>query len=158
MACVQVPLHEASSFGVMAVDADHRIQAFDKKPTHPQAMPGHPEVVLASMGIYVFNKRFLCEQFQRDADDPTSSHDFGKDVIPHCVRRYRGCAQNFPDVRVGADDKPSNWRDAGTLDAYWEANMDLLHVSAQHAFLRCTCAQPCAGRGFNRAAQGGRWA
>jgi glucose-1-phosphate adenylyltransferase len=131
VACVQVPMHEASSFGVMAVDADHRIQAFDEKPTHPQAMPGHPEVALASMGIYVFNKRFLSEQLQRDADDPTSSHDFGKDVIPHCVRRYRSYAHNFSDICVGADDKPSYWRDVGTLDAYWEANMDLLHVSPQ---------------------------
>lgn len=131
VACVQVPLREASSFGVMAVDADHRIQAFDEKPTHPQAMPGHPEVAMASMGIYVFNKRFLCEQLQRDADDPTSSHDFGKDVIPHCVRHYRSYAHHFADVRVGTDDQPSYWRDVGTLDAYWEANMDLLHVSPQ---------------------------
>ena len=131
VACVQVPLREASSFGVMAVDADHRIQAFDEKPTHPQAMPGHPEVAMASMGVYVFNKRFLCEQLQRDAEDPTSSHDFGKDVIPHCVQRHRSYAHNFADVRVGADDKPSYWRDVGTLDAYWEANMDLLHVSPQ---------------------------
>ncbi|WP_296493136.1 glucose-1-phosphate adenylyltransferase [Rhodoferax sp.] len=131
VACVQVPLQEASSFGVMAVDADHRIQAFDEKPTHPQAMPGNPEVALASMGIYVFNKRFLCEQLQRDADDPTSSHDFGKDVIPHCVRLYRSYAHNFADVRVGSDDNPSYWRDVGTLDAYWAANMDLLHVSPQ---------------------------
>lgn len=131
VACIQVPLHAASSFGVMAVDADNRIQAFDEEPEHPQPMPGHPEVALASMGIYVFNRRFLCEQLQRDADDLHSSHDFGKDVIPHCVEHYRSYAHNFADLRVGDVDKPPYWRDVGTLDAYWEANMDLLHVSPQ---------------------------
>ena len=129
VACIQVPLHEASSFGVMAVDADHRIEAFDEKPVHPQPMPGNSQVALASMGVYVFNRRFLCEQLQRDADDPSSSHDFGKYVIPHCVQRYRCFAYNFVDDRVGDANNPPYWRDVGTLDAYWEANMDLLQVS-----------------------------
>ncbi len=129
VACVQVPVHEASSFGVMSVDADHRIQAFDEKPTHPQPMPGQAEMALASMGVYVFNKRFLFEQLQRDADDPDSSHDFGKDVIPYCVQHHRSFAYNFADVRGGEGGKSPYWRDVGTLDAYWEANMDLLQVS-----------------------------
>jgi len=131
VACVQVPLHEAGSFGVMAVDADHRIQAFDEKPACPQAMPDKPKVALASMGVYVFNKQFLFEQLQRDAEDPHSSHDFGKDVIPHCVQRHRSYAHNFSDLRVGDSNTAPYWRDVGTLDAYWEANMDLLHVSPQ---------------------------
>jgi glucose-1-phosphate adenylyltransferase len=88
-------------------------------------------MALASMGIYVFNARFLFEQLQRDADDPKSSHDFGKDVIPHCVKRYRTFAQSFVDSHVGDIDKPPYWRDVGTLDAYWEANMDLVHVTPQ---------------------------
>jgi len=129
VACIQVPLHDASGFGVMAVDAANRIEAFDEKPANPQPMPDNPEMALASMGVYVFNKRFLFEQLQRDADDPTSSHDFGRDVIPYCVRNHRSYAQDFADVRVGDSDKPPYWRDVGTLDAYWEANMDLLHVS-----------------------------
>jgi glucose-1-phosphate adenylyltransferase len=129
VACVQVLLHEASSFGVMSVYADHRIRAFAEKPIHPQPMPGHAEVALASMGIYVFNKKFLFEQLKRDADYPDSSHDFGKDVIPYCVEHHRSCAYNFADVRDGDGDKSSYWRDVGTLDAYWEANMDLLQVS-----------------------------
>ncbi len=131
VACIQVPLHEASSLGVMAVDANQRIQSFDEKPTHPQAMLGNPQAALASMGVYVFNRRFLCEQLQRDADNPNSSHDFGKDLIPDCVRRSRCYAHHFADVRAGDDDQPPYWRDVGTLDAYWEANMDLLHVSPQ---------------------------
>jgi glucose-1-phosphate adenylyltransferase len=83
------------------------------------------------MGIYVFNARFLFEQLQRDADDPKSSHDFGKDVIPHCVKRYRTFAQSFSESHIGEEGKPPYWRDVGTLDAYWEANMDLVHVTPQ---------------------------
>jgi len=83
------------------------------------------------MGIYVFNAAFLFEQLKRDADDPRSSHDFGKDVIPHCVRRYRSYAQNFQDSSVQDPDKPAYWRDVGTLDAFWEANIDLVQVTPQ---------------------------
>jgi len=131
VACVQVPLQAASSFGVMAVDSDNRIQAFDEKPAHPRPMPHNHEVALASMGIYVFNRQFLCEQLKRDADDPNSSHDFGKDVIPYCVKRCRCFAHNFADDGVGDGTNPPYWRDVGALDAYWEANMDLLQVSPQ---------------------------
>jgi len=131
VACIEVPLNEATGFGVMSVDADGRIQAFEEKPAQPQPMPGKTDVALASMGIYVFNTRFLFEQLLRDADDPKSSHDFGKDVIPHCVKRYRSYAQNFAQSCVCEPGKPPYWRDVGTLDAYWEANMDLVQVTPQ---------------------------
>jgi glucose-1-phosphate adenylyltransferase len=131
VACIEVPLNEAQAFGVMSVDADMRVTAFDEKPEFPRHLPGRPDLALASMGIYVFNARFLFEQLQRDADDPKSSHDFGKDVIPHCVKRYRTFAQSFSDSHVGDTGKPPYWRDVGTLDAYWEANMDLVQVNPQ---------------------------
>jgi glucose-1-phosphate adenylyltransferase len=124
-----VPLAEASSFGVMSVDDEGRVREFAEKPAQPQHMPGDPKHALASMGIYVFNTNFLIEQLLRDADDPKSSHDFGKDIIPHCVKRYRTFAQNFADSCVSEPDKPPYWRDVGTLDAYWAANMDLIQVT-----------------------------
>jgi len=129
VACIEVPLEEARGFGVMSVDGEGRIVSFEEKPAQPQAMPGKPGVALASMGIYVFNARFLIEQLLRDADDPKSSHDFGKDVIPHCVKRYRTFAQSFADSCVCEPGKPAYWRDVGTLDAYWAANMDLVGVT-----------------------------
>ncbi|MDO9144347.1 glucose-1-phosphate adenylyltransferase [Rhodoferax sp.] len=129
VACIEVPLAEASSFGVMSVDAEGRVLEFAEKPTEPQHMPGDPAHALASMGIYVFNTSFLIEQLLRDADDPKSSHDFGKDVIPHCVKRYRTFAQNFAESCVSEPGKPPYWRDVGTLDAYWAANMDLVQVT-----------------------------
>ncbi len=131
VACIEVPIEEAKGFGVMAVNAEQRVVSFEEKPAQPQGMPGRPDVALASMGIYVFNADFLFEQLQRDADDPKSSHDFGKDLIPHCVKRYRTFAQTFADSHVGEPDKPPYWRDVGTLDAYWEANMDLIQVVPQ---------------------------
>lgn len=129
VACIEVPLAEASSFGVMSVDEEGRVREFTEKPAQPQHMPGDPTRALASMGIYVFNTNFLIEQLLRDADDPKSSHDFGKDIIPHCVKRYRTFAQNFADSCVSEPDKPPYWRDVGTLDAYWAANMDLIQVT-----------------------------
>ncbi|WP_296495254.1 glucose-1-phosphate adenylyltransferase [Rhodoferax sp.] len=127
--CVEVPLAEASGFGVMSVDDDNRIVDFTEKPPKPQHMPGDPDHALASMGIYVFNASFLYEQLLRDADDPKSSHDFGKDIIPHCVKRYRTFAQNFSESCVTEPGKPAYWRDVGTLDAYWSANLDLVQVT-----------------------------
>lgn len=129
VACIEVPLDEASSFGVMSVNEEGRVLEFTEKPTQPQAMPGDPAKALASMGIYVFNANFLFEQLLRDADDPKSSHDFGKDVIPHCVKRYRTFAQNFAESCVSEPGMPAYWRDVGTLDAYWAANMDLVQVT-----------------------------
>ncbi|MDD2925431.1 glucose-1-phosphate adenylyltransferase [Rhodoferax sp.] len=129
MACIEVPIQEASALGVMAVDDEGRIQDFEEKPAQPRCMPGQPHKALANMGVYVFKARFLFEQLHRDAADPTSSHDFGKDVIPYCVRNFRCYAQNFEDSCVQEAGKPAYWRDVGTLDAYWEANMDLVQVT-----------------------------
>ncbi|HEX5697584.1 MAG TPA: glucose-1-phosphate adenylyltransferase [Rhodoferax sp.] len=129
VACIEVPLDEASSFGVMSVNDEGRVLEFTEKPAQPQAMPGDPTKALASMGIYVFNANFLYEQLLRDADDPKSSHDFGKDIIPHCVKRYRTYAQNFAESCVAEPGKAAYWRDVGTLDAYWSANLDLIQVT-----------------------------
>jgi glucose-1-phosphate adenylyltransferase len=129
VSCIEVPLEEASNFGVMSVNQDDRITDFAEKPTQPQPMPGDPTKALASMGVYVFNASFLFEQLLRDADDPKSSHDFGKDIIPHCVKRYRTYAQNFAESCVSEPGKPAYWRDVGTLDAYWSANLDLVQVT-----------------------------
>ncbi len=131
VACIEVPIEDAKEFGVMSVMGDGRINAFQEKPALPQPMPDNPDRALASMGIYVFNAAFLFEQLRRDADDPNSSHDFGKDVIPHCVKRYRTFAQNFSESCVQEPGKPAYWRDVGTLDAYWAANMDLVRVTPQ---------------------------
>lgn len=127
--CIEVPLAEASSFGVMSVNGEGRVVDFTEKPAQPQPMPGHPDKALASMGIYVFSVDFLREQLQRDAADPNSSHDFGKDIIPHCVANHRTYAQNFADSCVTEPGKSAYWRDVGTLDAYWAANLDLVQVT-----------------------------
>jgi glucose-1-phosphate adenylyltransferase len=132
VACIDVPLAEASSFGVMHVDDSQRISAFIEKPANPPPMPNRPDRALASMGVYVFNAEFLYELLIRDHDDPTSSHDFGKNVIPHCVERYRAFAHNFTHSCVGMDSTGiPYWRDAGTIDAYWEANMELTKVTPE---------------------------
>jgi glucose-1-phosphate adenylyltransferase len=129
VACVETPVSEASGLGVMAVDDDWRIIGFAEKPAAPQPLPGKPDTALANMGVYVFNADFLYEQLIRDADDPRSSHDFGKDVIPHLVPRYRVCAHGFADSCVGMEpDGTPYWRDVGTVDAYWEANLELAKV------------------------------
>ena len=129
VACIDVPRQEASEFGVMHVDDQQRVVAFVEKPKDPPAMPGRPDRALASMGVYVFNADFLYEQLIRDHDDPHSSHDFGKDLIPHCVNRYRVFAHNFVNSCVGMDETGiPYWRDVGTIDAYWEANMELTKV------------------------------
>ena len=127
--CVDVPFEEASGFGVMSVDASGRVTGFDEKPAAPQPMPGSADRVLASMGVYVFNATFLFEQLIRDADDRRSGHDFGKDLIPHIVSRYRVHAHRFAESCVGMPDGEPYWRDVGTLDAYWEANMELAKVT-----------------------------
>jgi glucose-1-phosphate adenylyltransferase len=126
VACIEVPLADARAFGVMAVAADGRITDFVEKPPQPPAMPGKPDRALASMGIYVFNARFLYDELARDLADPGSSHDFGKDIIPRAVSLGRAVAQPFGDscVMSGTEKEPY-WRDVGTIDAYWEANIDL---------------------------------
>jgi glucose-1-phosphate adenylyltransferase len=130
IACIEVPIANASGFGVMAVDDTGRITKFTEKPPLPRPLPGRDDVALASMGIYVFNALFLYEQLIRDADDPTSHHDFGGDVIPHLISRgYRVIAHRFAESCVNMIENRPYWRDVGTLDAYWEANLDLVRVT-----------------------------
>ncbi|HZP85243.1 MAG TPA: glucose-1-phosphate adenylyltransferase [Burkholderiales bacterium] len=131
VACIEVPLQDASAFGVMGVDADMRVTLFEEKPAQPKPIPGEPDRALASMGIYVFNARFLYDQVARDADMPNSSHDFGKDLIPYLMPRYRVFAHRFQDSCVAMNDNRSYWRDVGTVDAYFEANIDLVHVTPE---------------------------
>jgi len=129
VACIEVPLADASQFGVMTVDANRRVSAFDEKPAQPAAIPGRPDAVLASMGIYVFDEAFLYEQLIRDAEDEGSSHDFGKDLIPWLIRSgLHVHAHAFRDSCVNMSNGVPYWRDVGTLDAYWQANMELTRV------------------------------
>jgi glucose-1-phosphate adenylyltransferase len=124
--CIEVPRLEASAFGVMAIDASDRIVSFLEKPRDPPGMPDKPDMALASMGIYVFNTRFLIDQLRRDAEHPGSSRDFGKDIIPHLVEHGTAIAHRFTDSCVRSSlEAEAYWRDVGTIDAYWEANIDL---------------------------------
>ena len=130
VACVSVPLSDAKGFGVMGVDAELRVVDFAEKPEHPTPIPGNPDCALASMGIYIFNTKFLCEQLELDAVNPNSSHDFGKDIIPKLVSgNYRVIAQTFDESCVNMNGEMPYWRDVGTIDAYWEANMELTKVT-----------------------------
>ncbi len=128
VACVTVPLAEARHFGVIAVDQNARVTSFDEKPAQPQALADEPGQALASMGIYVFNLAFLCEQLTRDAADPQSSHDFGHDLLPWLVTHHRVFVHRFSESCVNMVGARPYWRDVGTIDAYWEANMDLTKV------------------------------
>ncbi|MBJ7552941.1 glucose-1-phosphate adenylyltransferase [Marinomonas spartinae] len=127
VACIEVPIQEADQFGIMHVDEDDNIIAFEEKPTHPPTMPGNPNVALASMGIYIFNTKFLCDNLRSDAKDDDSSHDFGKDLIPIFVGRSKIKAHHFSHSVIPNESYPQKpyWRDVGTLTAYWESNMDL---------------------------------
>ena len=130
IACVEVPVADAGQFGIIGVDDDLRITAFQEKPRKPALVPGRDDASLASMGIYIFNASFLYEQIIRDSDDKRSGHDFGKDVIPHVVQRgYRLYAHRFGDSCVNTSEGRPYWRDVGTVDAYWEANMELTKVT-----------------------------
>lgn len=128
VACLNVQLQDAKAFGVMAVDETDRVLQFREKPSDPDPIPDIPDQALASMGIYVFNAAFLYEQLIRDADDPHSSHDFGHDIIPHMIDKYRVYAHRFADSCVNSTGDKHYWRDVGTIDAYWEANMELTKV------------------------------
>ena len=124
--CIEVPKAEASAFGVMHVDAQRRIVDFVEKPADPPTLPGKPDIALASMGIYIFDAQYLYRELERDMADPDSSHDFGKDIIPQAVRGGHAVAHPFAMSCVGT--KPGQepyWRDVGTIDAYWDANIDL---------------------------------
>jgi glucose-1-phosphate adenylyltransferase len=124
--CIAVPKEEASGFGVMAVDENHKITEFVEKPADPPTMPGDPHRSLASMGIYIFNAEFLYRELERDLKDESSSHDFGKDIIPRAVRHGQAVAHPFAMSCVGCEPgEEPYWRDVGTIDAYWDANIDL---------------------------------
>ncbi len=127
--CLEVPRREASGFGVMAVDETDRITSFLEKPDDPPGMPDRPDMALASMGIYVFEMDFLADQLRRDAADKNSSRDFGKDIIPYIVQHGKAVAHRFSQSCVrSAQESQAYWRDVGTIDAYWEANIDLTDV------------------------------
>jgi len=127
VACVEVPLSSASDFGVMAIDENMRILDFHEKPRHPPAMSGKPDRALASMGVYVFNAEFLYAELERDHNNPESSHDFGKDIIPKLVSRGLAVAHSFDESCVKTTpEADSYWRDVGTIDSYWAANLDLV--------------------------------
>jgi glucose-1-phosphate adenylyltransferase len=124
--CLEVPIEEAAGqFGVMTVDETGRVIAFDEKPENPAPIPGQTELCLASMGNYVFNRGFLFEQVIKDADMPGSQHDFGRNIIPSIIERNRVYAYPFRDPETG---NQAYWRDVGTLDSYWVANMELIGV------------------------------
>ncbi|KAA1171013.1 glucose-1-phosphate adenylyltransferase [Marinobacter salinexigens] len=127
--CIEVPISDASAFGVMAVDEELQITEFAEKPEHPRSMPGDPNTALVSMGIYVFSTRILQEELLRDYGlDDESSHDFGKDILPSVIKRLRVVAFPFRDPVQG---KVAYWRDVGTVDALWQANLELIGVSPE---------------------------
>lgn len=128
IACVNVPLEDAKGFGVISVDENDRVVSFDEKPDNPEPIPGDASQAFASMGIYIFNAKFLYEQLVRDAGTKGSSHDFGHDIIPHIINKYHIHAHRFTESCVGAQGGNFYWRDVGTVDAYWEANMELTKV------------------------------
>jgi glucose-1-phosphate adenylyltransferase len=125
---VEVPVSRAREFGVLGVDESNRVLSFMEKPRDPPPMPGRPDMALASMGIYVFNPRLLERLLRADADNPSSAHDFGKNIIPAAIDNLRVFAYPFEDVRTKAQ---NYWRDVGTVDAYYEANMELVRVSPE---------------------------
>ena len=129
ISCLEVPIEEAAgAYGVMTVDETGRIIEFNEKPDNPTPIPGQPGYCLASMGNYLFNTGFLYEQLIKDADTPGSSHDFGNDIIPSIIKNYRVFAQPFRDKKTK---ERAYWRDVGTLDAFWEANMELVAVTPE---------------------------
>ncbi len=126
--CIEVPLDTARAFGVLGTNSEGRITSFAEKPEQPTPIPGREDVSLASMGIYIFNTQFLFEQLIKDADTRESSHDFGKDIIPRAIEKYRVFAYPFRDP---VTEKQGYWRDVGTIDAFWEANLELIGVTPE---------------------------
>jgi len=125
---VEVPVDRAREFGVLTVDESNRVVRFQEKPLAPEPVPGRPDVALASMGIYVFNPKLLERLLRADAENPASAHDFGKNIVPDAIDKLRVFAYPFEDVRTKAQ---NYWRDVGTVDAYYEANMELVRVSPE---------------------------
>jgi glucose-1-phosphate adenylyltransferase len=126
--CIEVPVQTASAFGVMAIDDTYRINRFTEKPPKPEPLPGKPDMALASMGIYVFSTKVLFRELLRDQNIPGSSHDFGKDIIPSMIKSHNVFAFPFRDPVSGGD---AYWRDVGTVDSLWEANLELASVSPE---------------------------
>ncbi len=129
LGCIEVPRAEASGFGVMHVDEHDVVREFFEKPADPPAIPGKPDSALASMGIYVFGTKFLFDLLEEDAQNPASSNDFGKDLIPRIVASGKAVAHRFSESCVrSAHEAEAYWRDVGTVDAYWESNIDLTDI------------------------------
>jgi len=126
--CISTEKEKASEFGVIGVKDDYRIHSFVEKPAEPEAMPDRPDESLCSMGIYIFNTELLFELLIRDADTPNSSHDFGKDIIPYAINKYRVYAYPFTDAESGVQ---AYWRDVGTIDAFWESNLELIGITPE---------------------------
>jgi len=128
VACIEVPVEDATAFGVMSVDSDWRIKRFQEKPQNPDPLPNNPDQALVSMGIYVFSAKFLYELLIEDADNQDSTHDFGKDVVPQLIENYNGIAYPF---RQTHRDGVAYWRDVGTVDSFWRANLELIGVTPE---------------------------
>ena len=129
VSCLEVPLEEAAgAFGVMTVNEEGRVIRFDEKPEKPNPIPGSDNLCLASMGNYVFNTKFLFEQLIKDHDIPDSQHDFGHNIIPSILDQYRVYAYPFRDPETG---KQAYWRDVGTIDAFWEANIEMVEITPE---------------------------
>jgi glucose-1-phosphate adenylyltransferase len=126
--CIEVPVEQAREFGVMAVDKEWRVIRFAEKPRDPETLPGRPGTALASMGIYVFGTDFLIEQLTRDAADADSNHDFGRNILPGAIESHAVHAYSFRDA---SGDAQGYWRDVGTVDSYWQANMELIEVEPE---------------------------
>jgi glucose-1-phosphate adenylyltransferase len=127
LAALEVPLAEATRFGIVTVDEEDRVIGFQEKPRTPSAIPGTPDLALASMGVYIFDTDVLVRALEADANQATA-HDFGKDIIPALIHQAAVYAHRFYDENKKAS---KYWRDIGTLDAYFEANMDLCHVNPE---------------------------
>jgi len=128
VAALPVPLHAAKGFGIIEADREGRVTGFEEKPKQPKPMPQDPEQAYSSMGNYIFDTELLLKVLEEDASTP-GSHDFGRDVIPHMIKRHRVMAYNFQDNIVPGTkpyEERGYWRDVGTLDAYWQAHMDML--------------------------------
>ncbi|MEM7630528.1 MAG: glucose-1-phosphate adenylyltransferase [Pseudomonadota bacterium] len=129
--CLTVPRMEATAFGVMDTDSDGRITSFLEKPADPPGTPDDPDKALASMGIYVFDWKFLRDLLRKDAEDPNSSNDFGNDLIPDIVRNGKAMAHRFDESCVRAEGAPAYWKDVGTVDAFWQAHIDLTNFTPE---------------------------
>ncbi len=126
--CIEVPLEKAAAFGVMSVNSDWKVESFAEKPKRPEPVPHNPNMALASMGIYVFSAKFLYELLIEDADDEESTHDFGKDIVPKLVENYQAYAYPFRDAQ---HESTAYWRDVGTVDAFWQANLELIGITPE---------------------------